>query len=151
MARPRRAPAVLPPLPPPGVPPRERLRSLRLERGLSLNQLARLAGMRKATLVNIERGRTLVPHHDTLARIAAVFGLTADVLRRQIGMHGPLHSSSARRNDAPEQRRWSPRTERVALLMETLSTEEQAYIEAMCRLFQARQFVPDVEGKGARR
>ena len=123
---------------------------LRMERGLSLSVLAKLAGVRKGTLVDIERGRTQIPHHDTLVRIAAVFGMTVEALRRQTGMHGGL-SSSTRRHDARERTRWSPRTERVALLMETLSVDEQSYVEAMCRFLQARQSVPGTERKGARR
>ena len=150
MARPRRPQAALPPLPPPGISPGERLRMLRVERGLSLSQLAKLAGVRKGTLVDIERGRTLMPHHDTLARIAAVFGMTVDVLRRQTGMHGGLFPT-LRREETREGAHWSPRTERVALLMETLPVDEQTYVEAICQFLQARQRMPGIGHKGEQR
>ncbi len=150
MARTQRLSAVLPPLPPPGISPHERLRMLRMERGLSQRQLAKLAGVRQATLVDIERGRTLMPHHDTLVQIAAVFGMTVEVLRRQTGMHGGLFSA-ARTDGTLKRPCWSPRTERVARLMETLSVDEQTYVEAICQFLQARQHVPGMHLKGGRR
>ena len=141
MTRHRRVSTPLPPPPPPGVRPYQRLRTLRMERSLSLAQLAALAGVRKATLVSIERGQTLVPNQATLARLATVFGMTVEELRRQTGMHGPLYVSPVLRHSPADSRRWSQRAEHIAGLVDTLPAREQELIETLCRYLQARRNV----------
>ena len=85
MAANRRSPAPLPPLPLAGVPPHRRLWELRMERGLSQASVAALAGLKKETVGRIERGQTQMPEATTLAKLAAVFGMSLDELRRRIG------------------------------------------------------------------
>ncbi len=143
MARPRHAPAPLPPVPVPTVRPHERLRALRTERGLSQAQFAALAGVRKATVVAIERGETLMPNQGTLLKLAVVLGMTLDDLRRQAGMFGPLYvpPTVAPAPHAAASRRFSPRAEQIAALVDTLPVKEQELIETLCRYFRAREDV----------
>ena len=154
MARPRHAAAPLPPAPTPAVRPPERLRALRTERGLSLAQFAALAGVRKATVVAIERGETRMPNVGTLQKFAALLGMTLQDLRRQTGMYGPLYEPAAVDGalDAAHHRRFSPRAEEIAELVDTLSAKEQELIATLCRYFRARQDVRvgdrEREGRG---
>ena len=144
MARPRHAPAPLPPIPAPAVRPHERLRALRTERGLSQAQFATLAGVRKATVVAIERGETLMPNQGTLLKLAVVLGMTLDDLRRQTGMFGPLYvppTTDPAQAAAAQDRRFSPRAEQIAALVDTLPVKEQELIETLCRYFRARRDV----------
>ncbi len=141
MPRARRAPAPLPPLPTPRISPYQRLCALRIERGLSQAQFAELAGVRKATVVAIERGQTLVPTTDTLRKFAAALGLSLEELRRQTGMHGPLMAPPVLEDPQAKDRRWSPRAERVAGLVETMSVKEQEYIEMLCLCIHQRRGV----------
>ncbi len=144
MARPRHAPAPLPPVPMPAVRPHERLRALRTQRGLSQAQFAALAGVRKATVVAIERGETLMPNQATLAKLAVVLGMTLDDLRRQTGMYGPLYVpplTDPAPDAAARGRRFSPRAEQIAELMDTLPVKEQELIETLCRYLRARRDV----------
>ena len=141
MARERRAPAPLPALPPAGVPPHRRLWQLRMDRQLSQAQLAALAGIRKATLVNIERGQTQIPNQSTLDRLATALGMSLEELRRQIGMHGPLHVLPTPQRDSPKPRHLSLRAEQIAGLVDTLPIEEQELIETLCRYLHARRDV----------
>ncbi len=141
MADKRRAPAPLPPLPPAGVLPHERLWALRRERRLSQAQLAALAGIRKATVVDFERGRTQVPHQATLRSLATVFGMSLDEFRRALGMHGPLHGLPVPEQPALEGRRFSPRAEQLAGWFDTLPRAEQEVVEHICGYFHARHGV----------
>ncbi len=141
MARERRQPAPLPPLPLPGVRPHQRIRELRMQRGLSQAQLATLAGIRKATLVNIEREHTQIPTQETLRRLAAAFGMTLEELRRQLGIHGPLYVLPVLQHHLPEDRRFSPRAEQIAGLVDLLPVEEQDLIDTLCRYLHARRSV----------
>ena len=144
-----RRPASLPPLLPPGVLPHRRLWTLRTERRISIDQLAELAGIRPATICELERGATQLPHRRTLARLAAAYGMSLDELRRQIGMHGPLHGAPMPRDDMPAPRRFSLRAEKIAGLVETLPAAEQALIETLCCYFHVRRGVslPDESGE----
>ena len=145
MSRPRRAPLPLPPLPAAEVPPHRRLWQLRTERRISLAELGRLAGLRAATICEIERGKTDMPEPRTLEKLAMAFGMSAAELRRRLGMHGPLSgpSEGTRRleHDGTERPRWSPRAEQVARLVETLPAEEQELIHRLCGYLQARRRV----------
>jgi len=126
------------------VRPHERLRALRTERGLSQSQFAALAGVRKATVVAIERGETLMPNQGTLLKLAVVLGMTLDDLRRQTGMFGPLYvpaMTDPARVAAAQRRRFSPRAEQIAALVDTLPVKEQELIETLCRYFRARRDV----------
>lgn len=141
MAYKRRAPVPLPPLPPAGVLPHERLVTLRRERRLSQAQLAALAGIRKATVVELERGRTQVPNQSTLRRLATVFGMSLDEFRRSLGMHGALQVAPPPEGSSPEGRRLSPRAEQLAGLFDTLPVGEQELIERLCGYFHARRSI----------
>ena len=139
MAANRRSPAPLPPLPLAGVPPHRRLWELRMERGLSQASVAALAGLKKETVGRIERGQTQMPEAATLAKLAAVFGMSLDELRRRIGMHGPLHLVPPRQPEAPQERQVSPAAAEIARLVDTLPVEEREYILALCRLLYHRR------------
>ncbi len=141
MPRHRRPPAPLPPLPPPAVLPHQRLWALRTERRISIDQLAELAGVRPATICELERGVTQIPQRRTLQKLAAVYGMSVDELRRQIGMHGPLHRAPGPGHETPEGRRFSPRAEKIAGWVDTLPSEEQEYVERLCALLHARRGV----------
>ena len=144
MARPRHAPAPLPPVPLPAVRPHERLRALRTQRGLSQAQFAALAGVRKATVVAIERGETLMPNQATLVKLAVVLGMTLDDLRRQTGMYGLLYvppTVAPAPDAAARGRRFSPRAEQIAELVDTLPVKEQELIATLCRYLRARRDV----------
>ncbi len=141
MTRPRRTPLPLPQLPPAGVPPHRRLWQLRTERRLSLAELGRLAGLRPATICEIERGKTDMPEPQTLDKLAHAFGVSAAELRRQLGMHGPAHVLPAPEHEAIHHPRWSPRAEQIAGLVETLPVEEQEFVERLCSYLQARRRV----------
>ncbi len=141
MPRQQRCPAPLPPLPPPGVLPHQRLWALRAERRISIDQLAALAGVRPATICDLERGVTQVPQQRTLQKLAAAYGMSVDELRRQIGMHGPLHRAPELGHAAPEGRRFSPRAEKIAGWVDTLPIADQEYIEHLCACLHARRGV----------
>src|SRR5918911_2141474 len=113
MPRHRRPTAPLPPLPPPAVLPHRRLWALRTERRISIDQLAELAGVRPATICELERGTTHIPQRRTLAKLAAAYGMSLDEFRRQIGMHGQLDSVPAPRPDPAAPPRLSPRAEQI--------------------------------------
>ena len=136
MARERRKSSPLPPLPPVGVPPHRRLWQLRIERRISLVELGKLAGLRPATICEIERGTTEIPERRTLEKLATAFGMSLEELRWQIGMHGPLHPAPAPERDGAAHS-WSPRAEQIAGLVETLPVEEQAFVEHLCSLLQS--------------
>jgi len=131
----------LPPLPAPAVLPHQRLWALRAERRISIDQLATLAGVRPGTICDLERGVTQVPQQRTLQKLAAAYGMSVDELRRQIGMHGPLHRARGLGHDEPEPRRLSPRAEKIAGWVDTLPSEEQEYVERLCALLHARRGV----------
>lgn len=61
------------------------IRELRLSVGMSQNKLAELAGVRQSVISYIENGRTKHPRIDTLAAIAAVFGVTIEDLMKKAG------------------------------------------------------------------
>lgn len=52
----------------------------RVKRGLSQNQLAKLAGIPQSVLSDIEGGKTKAPRIDTLQAIAAALGVTVSEL-----------------------------------------------------------------------
>jgi len=52
----------------------------RLKRGLSQNQLAKLAGVPQSVLCDIESGKTKSPRVDTLRAIASALGMTVSEL-----------------------------------------------------------------------
>ncbi len=54
----------------------QRIRSLCDKRGISINALAKMAGMKQSTLDNIVRGITKNPGVRTLHKIALAFGMT---------------------------------------------------------------------------
>src|SRR5919199_2202801 len=125
MAHERPASAAVLPALPAAVPPHRRLWQLRRERQLSMAELAKLAGVRPATICELERGTTQIPQSRTLAKLAAAYGLSLDEFRRQIGMHGHLDSVPAPRQDPAAQPRLSPRAEQIASWVDTLPVEEQ--------------------------
>lgn len=141
MPRHRRHTAPLPPLPPPPVLPHQRLSALRTERRISIDQLAELAGVRPATICDLERGVTQIPQRRTLQKLAAVYGMSLDELRRQIGMHGPLHLAPGLGHDRPEPCRLSPRAEKIAGWVDTLPIQEQEFVERLCGYLHARRGV----------
>ncbi len=147
MPRSRATPLPLPPVPLPAVRPHERLRALRRERGLSQAQFAALAGVRKATVVAIERGETLIPNVGTLRKLAAVLGMTVEDLREQTGMYGPLYvpARADPAQDATTHPCFSPRAEEIATLVDTLPAKEQELIATLCRYFRARRDVRSPE------
>ncbi len=141
MARSGRSPAPLPPLPARGVAPHRRLWQLRMERQISLAELGALAGLRPATICEIERGRTEIPERRTLEKLAVAFGMTLEELRQQIGMHGPMYGSPAPAPDREEEHHWSPRAEQIAGLVETLPIPEQEFVYRLCSYLQARRTI----------
>jgi len=54
----------------------QRIRSLCDKRGISINALAKMAGMKQSTLDNIVRGITKSPGVKTIHKIALAFGMT---------------------------------------------------------------------------
>ena len=58
----------------------ERIVCLCRERGITLNKLATLSGMKQSTLENIVKGNTKSPGLRTLHRISQGFGLTLSEL-----------------------------------------------------------------------
>ncbi len=54
----------------------QRIRSLCDKRGISINALAKMAGMKQSTLDNIVRGITKNPGVKTIHKIALAFGMT---------------------------------------------------------------------------
>ena len=148
MAHERRAAAPAPPALPAGVPPHRRLWQLRRERQLSMAELAKLAGIRPATICELERGTTRKPQPRTLAKLAMVFGMSLDDFRRALGMHGPPSWPGALERDGLDNcPGLSPRARQLAGLVETLPAEEQAYIEALALCFHRRRSVtPPADG-----
>src|ERR671933_693689 len=115
MAHERRAPAPLPPAPPARTPPHRRFWQLRRERQLSMAELAKLAGVRPATICELERGTTRMPQPRTLAKLATVFGMSLDDFRRALGMHGPASWPGALERDGLDDRPGlSPRAQQLA-------------------------------------
>lgn len=53
---------------------------LRVQRGWTQEQLARLSGITVGSVSNLERERTLLPNADTVERLAAAFGLEPEEL-----------------------------------------------------------------------
>ena len=53
-----------------------RIRSLCQKRGISINKLANMSGVKQSTLDNIVRGITKNPRVKTLHKIAIAFGMT---------------------------------------------------------------------------
>ncbi|MBP3411013.1 MAG: helix-turn-helix transcriptional regulator [Clostridia bacterium] len=53
-----------------------RIRSLCQKRGISINKLANMSGVKQSTLDNIVRGITKNPRVKTLHKIAITFGMT---------------------------------------------------------------------------
>lgn len=53
-----------------------RIRSLCQKRGISINKLATMSGVKQSTLDNIVRGITKNPRVKTLHKIAITFGMT---------------------------------------------------------------------------
>jgi len=54
----------------------ERIRSLCKKRGISVNKLATMSGVKQSTLDNIVRGLTRDPRAKTLHKIALAFNMT---------------------------------------------------------------------------
>jgi len=63
----------------------ERIKALRLKKGLSQRELARQAGVRQATLADLETGIRTETRTDIARRLARVLGVTVDYL---VGMYG---------------------------------------------------------------
>lgn len=57
----------------------------RVKRGLSQNQLAKMAGVPQSVICDIESGKTKAPRIDTLKAIAAALGVTVDELIGKAG------------------------------------------------------------------
>jgi transcriptional regulator with XRE-family HTH domain len=80
------------------------LRDLRLEAGLSINALARLAGLDTTTLTRIEAEDRTEVRFSTVIKVANALGVTADeiavragLIRRKAPAHGPpRHVANAR-------------------------------------------------------
>lgn len=53
-----------------------RIRHLCRQRGITINKLATLSGLRQSTIDNILRGKSKNPKVRTLHKIATVFGMT---------------------------------------------------------------------------
>ncbi|MDQ0193924.1 helix-turn-helix domain-containing protein [Paenibacillus wynnii] len=60
-----------------------RIRQLRIEKGLSLSELAECAGVAKSYLSRIERGIQSNPSIEFLEKIASVFSLTVEALLQE--------------------------------------------------------------------
>ena len=54
--------------------------NLRVQRGWTQEQLARLSGITVGSVSNLERERTTLPNADTVERLAAAFGLEPEEL-----------------------------------------------------------------------
>ena len=54
----------------------ERIRSLCRKRGISINKLAKMSGVKQSTLDNIVRGLTKDPRVSTLHKLAIAFNMT---------------------------------------------------------------------------
>jgi transcriptional regulator with XRE-family HTH domain len=72
-----------------------KLRVLRAERQLSLREAAKLAGVRPATLSELERGRRH-PHDLTLSRIARAYDVPVDELIEEEPVASPLAEAPSR-------------------------------------------------------
>jgi transcriptional regulator with XRE-family HTH domain len=83
--------------PPPGTAVGRRLRELREARGWSLSELARLAGVGKATLSGLENG-TRDPRLETLYAVAGALGVPMSALTLDRG--APPSTASAVRGEA---------------------------------------------------
>jgi transcriptional regulator with XRE-family HTH domain len=59
------------------------LRILRQRHGLSQDDLARVAGVTRTTVIRLEAG--VVPHPSTVTKLAAVLGVDAVWLGRELG------------------------------------------------------------------
>lgn len=57
----------------------------RVKRGLSQNQLAKMAGVPQSVICDIESGKTKAPRIDTLQAIASALGVTVDELIGKAG------------------------------------------------------------------
>jgi len=73
--------------PDPGIPgggsiDGARLRRLRAQKGLTQEQLARLAGLRRQTVISLERGHQRSFHARTITRLAAALAAEPDELTR---------------------------------------------------------------------
>jgi len=69
-----------------------------------------------------------------------------DEFRRQTGMHGPQYVASVLQPETAEDRRFSPRAERIAGLLDTLPWGEQDLIESLCHYLRARRGIAGREG-----
>ena len=54
----------------------KRIRALCKKRGIAINKLATMSGVKQSTLDNIVRGNTKYPQVNTLHKIALAFGMT---------------------------------------------------------------------------
>ncbi|MEU9191606.1 DUF488 family protein, N3 subclade [Streptomyces hundungensis] len=61
-----------------------RVRALRVERGWTLERLAKEAGIQSATLARLERGGVIQPGFFTVGALAEVLGISLDELFRQV-------------------------------------------------------------------
>lgn len=59
-------------------------RALRKSKGLSGYRLAQLSGVRPETISQIENGRVRNPTYGTVSKLAAVLGVTSDVVARAV-------------------------------------------------------------------
>ena len=69
----------------------ERIKALRHKKGWSQRELARLAGIRRATLIDLETGASPGTRTDIARRLAKAFGVTLDYLA---GMYGDEDDAS---------------------------------------------------------
>ena len=59
------------------------LTEIRVQHGLSQNQLAKLANVPQSVICDIESGKTKAPRIDTIQALAAALGVTIDDLIRK--------------------------------------------------------------------
>lgn len=67
----------------------ELLTRARLEKGLSLGQLAAVSGLNKSSIMRLERGKFAAPGPDSLSRLAEALGLAAADLFALAGYSTP--------------------------------------------------------------
>jgi transcriptional regulator with XRE-family HTH domain len=62
-----------------------RVRQLRTERGMTMEALARAAGLTLSTVARVEKGWIKEPSRRTVRKLAAALGVPAEELEREMG------------------------------------------------------------------
>lgn len=96
---------------------------LRVQRGWTQEQLARLSGITVGSVSNLERERTVLPNAETVERLAAAFGLGPEELDpRRLG------------EQVTEQARSLARRQAIKLLLELSDRQVQAALPQLAAI-----------------